>query len=147
MKFIDAFIENQAPYMIQEGMFRDFKVYLPEAYTAAYMIQSDKTGRLCRWLVEKEDGSRISAYQYFGFRPLNRAWKNSLAFLVKMNVEARNQFISILFPPTQNQTDAEAVQIINEFGYAKYMFSDPDRWAACNKYQTEVYFSLRGQLN
>lgn len=58
----DAFHVNRAPYEIQEfqnahGGTYEKRVYLPEAYTAAYMIQSGNSGVLARYYAEMSDGS------------------------------------------------------------------------------------------
>lgn len=93
VKFVDAFRVNNAPYDMQETHTgRLVKVYLPEAYTSEYMIKSDDTGKLCRWLVELEDGCQISRYQHFGCRPSKQPWRDICKMLEKMTRGERRLF-------------------------------------------------------
>lgn len=83
IKFIDAFKVTDAPYAIQEGAYSDRKVYLPEAYTAAYMIPSDVTGKLCRWLVVI-DGKKISVLQHYCVKASKNETKTMFNVLYNM---------------------------------------------------------------
>lgn len=97
MKYIDAFKVHNAPSETKEGMFRDYKVYLPEAYTDAYMIRSDKTGRLCRYLIEDENGFKQSVYGYYGVRKSTKYPHNAFyKVLAKMSKNERYQLYRTL---------------------------------------------------
>ena len=84
----DAFKRNNAPresYVTSRG--EDASRYTSDAYTSDYMIKSDDTGRLLRWVFELSDGRRVSIQGYLkatrpelstksisGKNALNRLW-------------------------------------------------------------------------
>jgi len=99
MKFIDAFKLNNAPKETKEGMFRDYTVYLPEAYTEEYMIRSDKTGRLCRYVMQHDDGTMESVYGYYGIRKSSKyPHKAFYRLLEAMTREQRFELYTSLCP-------------------------------------------------
>jgi hypothetical protein len=123
MEFIDAFKLNKAPKETKEGMFSDYSVYLPEAYTEDYMIRSDKTNRLCRYLVELEDGSRESVYGYFGVRKSTK-WphKSFQKLLSAMSKDDRYSIYLSLCPVRFEKYD-EGIDWLDETYKASYYSS------------------------
>jgi hypothetical protein len=108
MKFIDAFKLNDAPRETKEGMFSDYTVYLPEAYTDEYMIRSDKTGRLCRYVVEHENGDKESVYGYYGVRKSTKyPYRSVSKILAKMSKKEVYHFCRTICPVRfEKQDDA-----------------------------------------
>ena len=66
MKFQDAFKLNNAPTIEYiDGNGKERKAYSEDAYTEDYMLKSDDTNRLIRWVVELDDGRKVSIQSYF----------------------------------------------------------------------------------
>lgn len=97
VEYMDFFKLRDAPYVLEErvgesGRSYTVKVYLPEAYTAAYMIPSDETGRLVRWGVKLNDGRIVSRDGIFRLR-FPAAWERIKAKAARARGEARDKLL------------------------------------------------------
>lgn len=95
--YMDFFKLREAPYVLEErvgesGRSYTVKVYLPEAYTADYMIPSDETGRLVRWGVKLNDGRVVSRDGIFRLR-FPEAWERVKARAARARGEARDKLL------------------------------------------------------
>lgn len=141
--FIDAFIKNKAPFIVEEVGFysREVKRYLPEAYTDAYMIRSDKTGHLCRYVVQTDDGVQ-SLYGYYGIKQSTKDPTSSVfKILERMTTEERCEYIKTVFTE-RFKTEDEAMDFMSQYSYSHYRKSEPERYALNNKYLGSVIFAI-----
>lgn len=95
VRYIDYFKLREAPFVLEErlsssGHTYTAKVYLPEAYTDAYMEPSDETGRLLRWGVRLSDGRTVSRDGAFRVRFPER-WARIAGKLQRARGERRHQ--------------------------------------------------------
>lgn len=132
IEFVDAFKENDAPY---EEVLNDYgfecKKYTDEAYTSEYMIKSDTTGRLCRYLVRLSDNSFQSYISYFGCKKAKTEYETHRDVIAKMS---KDDFTTLV---CNNQDELykyrmfDDTELISEMHYCKYTKTDPLICAIC----------------
>ncbi len=146
--FIDAFIKNKAPFIIEEvGYYgREAKRYLPEAYTDSYMIRSDKTGHLCRYVVQTDEGTQ-SLYGYYGVKKSSKDPISSVYKILEiMTPQERKDFVMATFTERFN-TEDECLDFMMEYTKCRYRITEPEKFALNNKYLSTIIYSIVKEHN
>ncbi len=142
MEIIDTFKKFNAPFIIESFSGYERKRYTSEAYTEEYMLRSDYTNHLCRYVILDKDNKIISVYQHFGIKPTSDKKRNIIKLLERMTREERKKFY-LKLTDLRFKDYEETCAFINKYNSSLYYSTDLELYTiATSRFLQEIIWDL-----